>query len=92
MNLECAKNGNNSYFISSFGSSMMFGFMLGSIFLTNLSDVYGRKPVLYASTAVSSVLVLPLIFGQSNYWITLIATILFGMVGATRYAVSYIYI
>jgi len=65
--------------------------MLGSLLLTNLSDLYGRKPVVICSTAVSSLLIIPIIFCQTAYKSTLVATLLFGMMGACKYSVSYMY-
>jgi len=91
MDLYCPEKDNHKWFISLFGSSLMLGLMLGSIFLTNLSDLYGRKTILIWVTLASGVLLIPLIALQSYYKTTLALTLLFGMTAACRYSVSYMY-
>lgn len=43
---------NYSFKSSMFGTSMMFSFLLGSIFITPLGDVYGRKTMNLAVTVM----------------------------------------
>jgi MFS family permease len=89
MDLYCADE--NNLKISLFGSSLMVGLMVGSVFLTNLSDVYGRKPILLFALGLNTIMTIPLILFQNNYWITIFTTFLFGITAACRYSVSYMY-
>ena len=89
MDLYCAEE--NNLKISLFGSSLMVGLMVGSVFLTNLSDVYGRKPILLFALGLNTIMTIPLILFQNNYWITIFTTFLFGITAACRYSVSYMY-
>lgn len=91
MDLVCSAKGNNAYFIGLFGSSMMLGLMIGSIVITSLSDIFGRKKVLQLSLAISNIALVLIIFGQYSYTFTILSTFVFGMVAASRYSVSYMY-
>jgi MFS family permease len=50
----CKDQKNNNYFISLFGTSMMFGLTIGALTLTNLSDIFGRKAVLSSSIILAT--------------------------------------
>ena len=63
MDLVCSQKGNNAYYIGLFGSSVMLGLMVGSIVITNLSDIFGRKKVLQLSMAISNIALVLVIFG-----------------------------
>ena len=69
----------------------MAGVACGSLFLTNLSDVYGRKPVLLVSTYISSLLMIPIVLKQDHYTSTILFTFLFGMTAGVKFSVSYMY-
>jgi len=69
----------------------MFGLMMGSLFLTNLSDKFGRKPVLMVVTLVSGVIIVPILYCQTDFKTTLVLTFLFGATASCRYSVSYMY-
>jgi len=77
--------------ISLFGTAMLLGFLLGSIFLTSLSDIFGRKRVLAANVFVSTLLIPFMLLYSAEYTPTLVFTLLFGMTGACRYSVAYVY-
>ena len=70
----------------------MAGVACGSLFLTNLSDVYGRKPVLLVSTYISSLLMIPIVLKQDHYTFTILFPFLFGMTACVKFSVSYIYL
>jgi MFS family permease len=89
MDLYCADE--NKFSISLFGSSLMVGLMVGSVFLTNLSDIFGRKPILLFALGLNTIMTVPLILFQNNYWVSIFATFLFGITAACRYSVSYMY-
>ena len=69
----------------------MLGLTVGSLFLTNLADVFGRKSTLLWCLVASTILLIPLLLVQKQYTVTLISIFLFGMTAACRYSVSYIY-
>lgn len=69
----------------------MVGLMVGSVFLVNLSDIYGRKPILLLALTLNTLLTLPLIHFQSHFWIQIATTFLFGITAACRYSVTYMY-
>ena len=89
MDLVC--DGQNQSKIVSFGTSLMLGIMIGSIALTNIADIYGRKPVLVYSTIASSILTIPLILSISQFYPTVILTFAFGVTVSPRYSVAYMY-
>ena len=91
MNLICSNQNNHALMISMFGTSMLLGFMVGSMTLTNLSDIYGRKPLILVSLMLSTVIAIPIIFLQDNYVGTLICSFLFGISASSRYSIAYIY-
>jgi MFS family permease len=77
--------------VSSFGVFVMAGIACGSLLLTNLSDIYGRKSVLLVATLISSFLLVPIILEQDNYMFTVSFSFLFGMAAAVKFSVSYMY-
>lgn len=90
--LLCPENSvETQYLISLFGVSVMLGLAFGSLFLTNIADVFGRKPVLLQSIFISNIFLLPIILFQSNYSMTLLSTFLFGTLAAVKFSVSYMY-
>ena len=91
MDLICSEKGNNAFYIGLFGSSMMLGLMVGSIAITNLSDIFGRKKVLQLSLAISNIALVLILLCQDSYALTILSTFVFGMVAASRYSVSFMY-
>lgn len=78
--------------ISLLGTAMLVGFMVGSLTLTNLSDVYGRKPLLQISLLLSTIILVPLIFLQADFIGTIVCSFIFGIAASSRYSIAYIYI
>jgi MFS family permease len=91
MNFICPNRKVHAFLISLFGTSMLLGFMIGSLTLTNLSDIYGRKPLLVLSLLISTIVTFPLIFYQDNFWLTIFFSFIFGISASSRYSVAYIY-
>jgi len=89
MNLLCGKG--SEFKISMLGMALMFGYMLGSLLLTNLSDIYGRKSVLLVVTTISSLMVPLICLMQSDYYPTMVLCLLFGMTTPCRYSVAFMY-
>jgi MFS family permease len=69
---------------------MFAGLMVGSILVSRLGDVYGRKPILAAVVFVSSVALLGILLVEELY--VLFALIfVFGVTAAPRYSMAYVY-
>lgn len=73
-----------------FGSLTFAGLLVGSILITRLSDVFGRKPVLVTIVISSSVFLLGIIVVPNVYGLY-IFLFLFGCTVASRFAIVYIY-
>ena len=76
-----------------FGTACLVGFMIGSIFLTPLGDVYGRRMMNFVTTLVQSIgffgiticLAVP---GWANYWVLIFFTFILGLPTASLYNIS----
>lgn len=69
---------------------MLAGLFIGSLFLVRLGDIYGRKKVLAISTLFSSVALAGLLI-VNNMTLLYVFIFLFGLSGAPRYAIGYVY-
>lgn len=72
------------------GSLMFAGLFVGSILLTRLSDIFGRKVVLVSLVFSSSLIIVGLIFAP-NLMSLYILIFAFGCTVAARYAIVYMY-
>src|SRR5258708_1953992 len=78
------------YKISLLGSLMFSGLLIGSIFVSRLGDIYGRKHVLASVNFLSSVCLLGMLLVNEVYMLfTFIFT--FGVTAAPRYSLAYVY-
>ena len=91
MNLVCTNRSSNDYKVSMFGVLLMLGQAVGSLTLTGLSDIYGRKLVLLAILTLSGVIFILLTAFQDNYGMTLLCVFINGMASSVLYSVSYMY-
>lgn len=87
---------NFSFKSSMFGTTMMFSFLLGSVFITPLGDVYGRKKMNFAVTVMQTIglngITLCLaVDGWANYYVLLALIFLTGLGTATHYNICMIY-
>jgi len=88
----------SSYHIktSMFGTVMLAGFLIGSIFLTPLGDVHGRKKMnwilnLIQGIGIWGVTVVMAIPAITNYWALLFFTFVLGLGTAAHYNMAVIY-
>jgi MFS family permease len=76
--------------IGMIGSLMFTGLLFGSLFISRLGDIYGRKWILVGTVLVSTLSLLIINLTSSLY--TLYGFIfIFGMSAAPRYSISYVY-
>jgi MFS family permease len=76
--------------IGMIGSLLFAGLLLGSILITRLADIYGRKWILVGLVFVSTLAVLVINLTTSIY--TLYTFIfIFGMTAASRFTICYVY-
>ena len=85
-NLECASN----WDISLIGSSFFVGCFFGSLFLSRLADIYGRKPLFILGLLLYLIVVIGVLI-STNYYVLLVFMGLGGVSEVARYYVAYVY-
>lgn len=80
----------DSYRISLLGSLLFSGLLFGSIFISRLGDVYGRKIVLASVDFVSSICLLGILLLNDLYMLFGLIFV-FGLTAAPRYSLAYVY-
>ena len=77
--------------IGMLGSAYFAGWMLGSIIMSRLGDLYGRKKPFYTSLLISTLAYLWSMFTESlNVQIFLLFVL--GMTHAGKYSIAHVYI
>lgn len=76
--------------IGLFGTVMLTGLFLGSVFVSRLGDIIGRKPVLVASVLIGSLCLICMIV-TTNLIVLHTSIFVFGVAASPRYSISYIY-
>jgi MFS family permease len=81
--------------VSLFGSVMLGGFMVGSIFLTPWADIIGRKKANQMVSCIQTfaILILTILMqvGFANYWLYISIIFVIGLATASRYNISVLY-
>ena len=77
--------------IGLFGSMYFAGWAAGASFIPRLSDLYGRKLILFVSMAIHLFVYLAILLSR-NMIFTLFLMVLFGCCGVGRASVGYMYL
>ena len=77
--------------IGLFGSMFFVGWATGATFIPRLSDLYGRKPILFSSLAIYLIVYLAVLLSR-NMIFTIFLMALLGCCGVGRANVGYIYL
>ena len=93
LDMVCVSNYN--FKVSLFGTVMLAGFMVGSIFLTPWADVIGRKKanLMVSIIQTCAILVLTIVMqsGFTNYYLYLTIIFVVGLASASRYNIAVLY-
>ena len=73
-----------------FGSLHFIGYVLGSIFIIRLGDVYGRKPILLMWT-IATIILTFLMYFTEELWLIYLLLIISGMFIISKGALGYVY-
>lgn len=76
--------------ISFFGFSLLLGFFTGSLFVTPLLDIHGRRIVNIWST-ICMIISLTICFSTTNYWVVLLSIFLTAVAMVARYSLAMLY-
>ena len=93
LDMVCVSNYN--FKVSLFGTVMLAGFMVGSIFLTPWADVIGRKKanLMVSIIQTCAILVLTIVMQSefTNYYLYLTIIFVVGLASASRYNIAVLY-
>ena len=73
-----------------FGSLHFVGYVLGSVLIIRLGDVYGRKPVLLVWTIITAILIFLMYFTE-ELWLIYTFLVISGMFIISKGALGYVY-
>lgn len=86
LDIVCA----SPYEISLLGTTLFAGLFIGSVFVSRLGDIIGRKIVLTATVLISSLTLISIIL-TTNLFLLYVSIFVFGVTASPRYSIAYIY-